>query len=57
MHRYVNIGTALLLREPVVLPEIPSQMIYINEIMTSNGSYVQDQAGDNPDWIGIIQSV
>lgn len=42
---------SIALREPVVLPEIPSQMIYINEIMTSNGSYVRDQAGDNPDWI------
>lgn len=39
------------LRDPNLLPDLPSQTILINEIMTSNGSYFRDQDGDFNDWI------
>lgn len=39
------------LREPVVLPLVANQTVYINEVMTSNGGVLRDRAGDSPDWI------
>ena len=38
-------------REPLSLPEITAQLVYINEVMSSNGGVIRDRYGDSPDWI------
>lgn len=39
------------IREPYDLPSIKEQVVYINEIMSSNGGVLRDRQGDSPDWI------
>lgn len=38
-------------REPYNLPTIKEQVVYINEVMASNGGVLRDRQGDRPDWI------
>lgn len=39
------------LRDPKILPELNDQIVFINEIMSSNGNSISDYEGDHPDWI------
>lgn len=39
------------LRTPVVLPLSPTQEVFINEVMSSNGNSIKDSDHDRSDWI------
>lgn len=42
------------LRSPLTLPELTTQLIYINEVMSSNGRSITDRDGNRPDWIELF---
>lgn len=39
------------IREPYNLPVLINQVVYINEVMSSNGGVIRDRDGDSSDWI------
>ncbi|HOB08044.1 MAG: leucine-rich repeat domain-containing protein [Limnochordia bacterium] len=41
------------IREPYNLPTVRERLVYINEVMSSNGGVLRDRQGDSPDWIEI----
>ncbi|HKM16770.1 MAG: hypothetical protein GX228_03165 [Firmicutes bacterium] len=43
-------------REPYNLPSIKEQIVYINEIMSSNGGVLRDRQGDSSDWIELYNA-
>lgn len=38
------------------MPSIKEQIVYINEIMSSNGGVLRDRQGDSSDWIELYNA-